>query len=219
MKRRTYFLNYCYRFSAFIIPVVLISLPIRGPFDADHLFQVANAAELISDRYIRIQKEDTISEALEHFFPNHLWRFWGKKGSIAKVIRLNPHLSDVNSIRPGSVVDIGDLAERQVGTNVNSTPLHAPRSNRTIATEPDPKSTPNSHLPSVNTRYGILSLTPEFSFSKIDSIDKTNGSSATYLSNFTPGLKLGWAHHWNDRFQTSLTLGAKSETYTAPPGY
>jgi hypothetical protein len=171
----------------------------------------ARAAVLIKAHYLKIEDEDTISEALDRGFPHHAWRLWGRKGAVARVAALNPQIRDINRLRPGMVIDIGKYAPRP--NTHRRVPASLPQTQPQSAAEAiHPKDISDE-------RYGLLAVSPEFSFSRINSTDKSTGGSASYLSNLNPGLRISWGQHWSNRFQTSLNLRIRSETYQIPPGF
>lgn len=186
----------------------------------------AQAATLVETRFLRIEKEDTLSQALENHFPDRGWRLWGKNGAIAKIAAKNPGIKDVNRLRPGMMIDIGEYAES--GSVIQQ------RSPAAANEEPDSKSPPSTPAavptptpalsikaetsPTADEQYSSVKVAPEFSFSRIDAVDKGNGGSALFISNLTPGFRLSWGQHWSKRLQTSFDLGIRFESFTAPPG-
>ena len=190
----------------------------------------AHAAVLIGSRYLKIEKEDTLSQALDNHFKIRSWRLWGKNGAIARIAAMNPTIQDVNHLRPGMVIDIGDY-----GQELPSNPVAAPLppapaiSTRSPSSAPDqPIETPSSvrpvqtegskEPPATGEVYGNVWVAADSSFSRIDAIDKGTGGTAIFLSNLTPGLRLSWGQHWSGRVQTSLDLGLRFESFNAPSG-
>ncbi|OFZ18354.1 MAG: hypothetical protein A2X94_12440 [Bdellovibrionales bacterium GWB1_55_8] len=185
------------------------------------------AADFIPPHYLKIEAEDTLSQALDRHFPKRTWRIWGRNGALAKIQAMNPSIRDVNRVFPGMVVDIGEFAKNSaIAANVpdrapaallleestqtttppsqereivHSTPAPAPKEVASISFSPD--------------RYGWFSVEPVFSFSALDSTDKSSSGNATFLSTLNSGFVFSWGQHWSNRFQTSLLIGARRESY------
>lgn len=201
--------------------LTLVLSPLGVPFSWQLPWEVlqAHAAVLVKHHYLKIENEDTISQALDRHFPRRTWRLWGKNGAVAKVAALNPQVHDMNRLRPGMLIDIGPYANATMAEDESRAPASFPEIEvaQLETAEAPPASRSVSEV--TNDRYGLLTVSPEFSFAKISSTDKSSGGSATYLSNLIPGLRVSWSQHWSNRVQTSLNLGIRSESYMTPPGY
>jgi hypothetical protein len=182
--------------------------------------------------HLKIEKEDTLSEALDHLFPNRKWRLWGKNGAVRRIAAMNPHIQDVNRLKPGMIFDIGEYANMSE-SNALTTPIAAhekteDKMQRSADCECEHKRAPASQLqtdtapdssPYIDERYGLLSIASEFSYSKISSADRRTGGTATFLSTLTPGLRASWGQHWSKSFQTAFNFGIRNESYIAPASY
>jgi hypothetical protein len=79
------------------------------PDSIDRPFCVWAAEFLNNNKIIKIQQGDTLSQSLDRQFPNRNWRIWGDKGILSKIAKLNPHIEDLNHLKPGQLVAIGDI--------------------------------------------------------------------------------------------------------------
>ena len=108
------------------------------------------------------------------------------------------------------------LVPQRVPADAPRNPEVELRENRMPASEPTPIVAPPEAPGAGFQPYFSLTLTPELYFSRINSTDKSTGGAATYNSNIDPGLSLLWKQKWSARFETSVDLGVRTASYSAP---
>jgi hypothetical protein len=158
-----------------------------------------------------VRSGETLSEIASLKIPG---RIWGKKGSLARLISLNPHLAHPDRIQPGQEIELGELVSEFTPTPnrkiaaVESTPDDTQLKNVYISTGTSSLTPP----PGVSdsgiqfARHSELALRPQAFFTRLDGVDKTNGAAALVFSDQNYGIGLDWRQMWSESLETFVTL-------------
>jgi hypothetical protein len=218
--------------AQFIVVQKISNGPVRNP----------SAVVTHKERKLVVEPHDTLSQALDRQFHERTWRLWGDHGMIAKIAAVNPQVPDINLIYPGQILNLGPLGDGWVvvesekntekksraPANDESAPTPAssitPPPTPTLSPVPTPSpsftpetspvmSAPAANAKPENERFGWISLSPSFSYARIDSTDRSTGAAATFLSEQNPGMDFSWGQRWSSHFDTNLDLGLQEDTY------
>jgi len=137
---------------------------------------------------------DTLSGILKNQgYPS----IYGKKGSLAATLRLNPGMVSSNGdlIHPGEKIALPELKTVE---KMASAP---------VSTDRDPASEPSE----TDETSSDFSVGLGMDFFRIDATDLSSGSKSVILSTLSPSIQLGWVLHWNS--ETSFLAEADFERY------
>jgi hypothetical protein len=133
-----------------------------------------------------------------------------KTGTLRKILALNPQIKNPDFILPGWEIRL-DGGRRLASEEAPLTaPISANASEFPNYSNVPVVASPQSH------QSGEIEILPEFSFFRINAIDKASGAQATLLSNLNVGAQLNWKQNWSDSFQTALSLHTLSTSAAAP---
>jgi LysM repeat protein len=140
-----------------------------------------------------VKKGETLSQIAHE---NHSGRVYGAKGSLEKILALNPHIDKPELIFPGQKIliqeaDVSPRALASVDEEKKVVPSEVPPPLKAEAvSEKNPVSR--------------LSLDAGFGYFRIDSKDKSTGASSTFLSAMNPEARLTWDLDWNEKWTSRV---------------
>ena len=137
---------------------------------------------------------------------------WGKKGSLKKILKLNPNVKDPNRLMPGQTLNLNGLILLPPGP----APLITPTPKPIEVLETPPRETP---LPEVSTFLkprSFFMIAPFYGQANLIDTDLTTIAGATIATQYQAGMHLGLIHTWNDRWSSSATF--KFRTVSFQPG-
>ena len=161
----------------------------------------------------QVRNGDTLSYILYRWVPGNIY---GPNGNLEKTKQLNPGLSSLDVIRPGSkiVLPKGDLGPTQFEIAQGIKPL-----NRTPVSDPEaskksPETSSLLQLAPVSDKKPTQTITAEavFASQSLKASEKDSTSTQTLISNASYGAKLRWTQIWYDNFKVSL--GAELMKYS-----
>ncbi|MBX3022552.1 MAG: LysM peptidoglycan-binding domain-containing protein [Bdellovibrionales bacterium] len=177
-----------------------------------HVVQQGESLSVIAQKYIG-----------SPVYPKHT-------GSLARLLSMNPHISNPALVRAGERVNLGVIEVREPAAEESavgaSTPTAsfaaAPAANSALATTPmaSAAAPPSPLLPVtapatlVATEFKPRSLFRwdlGAEYFRIDSKDKSTGGKAVFLSNLSPQTRLTWDLNWTERWSSRVRVGLQSE--------
>ena len=150
-----------------------------------------------------IKRGDTLSGIAHRNFSG---KVYGKNGSLAKILDLNPQIKNPNLIFVGQSIELENAIPTQQMANVPQVLEQAK--------QPQSKTDEfKDRLPAEEswTEQTYLRLSPVFGYRRMDST--IGSSSATALSNLGYGLNLDWQQRWDDTNTWRTSLGLKAMSY------
>ena len=180
----------------------------------------------------QVRNGDTLSYILYRWVPGNIY---GPNGNLEKTKQLNPGLSSLDVIRPGSkiVLPKGDLGPTQFEIAqgikpLNRTPVSDPEASKKspetsslLQLAPVSDKKPNTDPavaqplpPTVKKKKPTQAITAEavFASQSLKASEKDSTSTQTLISNVSYGAKLKWTQIWYDNFKVSL--GAELMKYS-----
>ena len=148
---------------------------------------------------------ETLSEIAKRYIPG---RIYGSRGSLAKIVALNPAIRDPNLIRVGQRVA---LASETAPVLADTEALNrSPAQNEVAAPEPAPPSAPAVHQGSEFSHFGVSAT---FAQSRIAATDSTTGGKSVLGSSFSPGLSIRWDQYWASGSKSFLAAKLRKESF------
>jgi hypothetical protein len=170
---------------------------------------------------------------------------WGAKGSLAKVLRLNPSIKDPHRLNPGQVIELGDLISSQAradATVQNSTGASVTQALACVPASPSVATSSTANPPPVRAPAEVTSspetalapmnqntakddddgsatswtLTPFLAMTTLSSKDISNGTPASVSSNFYAGASGQFNQVLSDTLQTHLGAKLSYISFEAP---
>lgn len=157
--------------------------------------ETANAGP--AQEYV-VRQGDTLSQIAQRLLPE--LRVYGKHGSVAKLLALNPHLREPDVIAVNERIAF-PATKRLV-------------SSKEAAAESIVKK-PEDSPEQISAGSSVLTLGSYFYYSTTQGRDLSSAADATLVSKLNKGLSLAWAQHWSPRVSTILFGGVAREEYAA----
>lgn len=148
----------------------------------------------------------TLSEIAQQTFSG---RIWGRNGSLAKLIALNPKVKNPNLIFPGQIINLGTPdTTPETNPETNPEPIAA-----ILAEEKtEPVMTPiEDRVVASNEGSPLREIlfTPKVFYSALNSKDKTTGDNAEIPSTLNFGVRLDYLQKWTEQFSAYGFFGVK----------
>lgn len=133
---------------------------------------------------------------------------YGKSGSLAQLLSLNPKIRDLDRIYPGQ--EIVTLTNEPI--EASATPAsEVKNSARAIASDEviaPSAETPVTAAVAIPARPSAIGLGFDFGYLRIDGRDDANGgTTATFLSEVSPALSIMWKQSFSDDWQGRIRFG------------
>ena len=142
-----------------------------------------------------VRSGETLSEIIEALLGEPIY---GPNGNLQRVLRLNPELGfPGDRIRAGQilVLDRGPIAFSE-----KALPLQTPSST------PDPATIPTQES-------AWFTLGPRFSYSSLESTDRSTGGQSILASDLNWGAELRWIQQWSDTWISAIGVELESRKY------
>lgn len=145
-----------------------------------------------------IKKGDNLSQIAYRFIPG---RVYGQRGSVRKLMTINPEVKNPNNIFIGQIIELGSELINQGPKEKRNDVLQISKSiTKTDASKP----------------FGILDFFTSFSSTKINATQKESNTAATVLSNSDFEIGVGYTQHWNNTFQSRLFFEQRKLSLSEP---
>jgi len=152
---------------------------------------------------------ETLSEIAKRYISGSVY---GSRGSLAKIVALNPEIRDPNFIRVGQQVALASEAAPVLAdtSSMKSALTRSPAQNEVAAPEPAPTSAPAVHTGPEFSRFDVSATLAQ---SRIAATDPTTGGKSVLGSSFSPGLALRWDQHWTSGSKSFLAAKLRKESF------
>lgn len=165
-----------------------------------------------------VQKGENLSTIIHDRIPGPVW---GKNGTLQRVLKLNPEISDPNQILEGAVIVVrlpDDLPVASIpGPEKETAPEKDPESaSREIASTPvQPAPAPASAAPEEEPSKDRLSLSLDTRFTSLEATEAATATHAQLNSSHDVGVNAKWTQNWSPKFDTSVEVGMESIDFQA----
>lgn len=160
-----------------------------------------------------VQPGETLSHIAQKKVPHKPYTVFSKGGALEKLVGLNPQVKNPDLLTPGEIITLPGAEQELAFVSPAPSELArepaseievSPKAEPSPKTEPSPPSIPAEVTDDSAGRYGIISLTPGFSFFRINATDPSTGGTAQILSNVNTELSLSWKQVFSPATQTHL---------------
>jgi hypothetical protein len=142
-----------------------------------------------------VKKGDNLSKIAASHNPGPIY---GSKGSLEKILSLNPSIKNKNLIYPGQILKLENPLEK-VNDQDRIPAQEGPLVN------PSPFSAFNS--------FSTLSVLPKIKYQRISGKDESTNASAKLYSSDSIGVDLDWLLHWSEEFTSVIGFRYSSLKY------
>ncbi|MBX3034049.1 MAG: LysM peptidoglycan-binding domain-containing protein [Bdellovibrionaceae bacterium] len=165
---------------------------------------LVSAAEEASHHVV--QSGETLSTIAQKYIGSPVYP--KRTGSLAKLLSLNPHISNPAHVRAGEKLNLGGLDLRVPATATTMVPNSpVPEKTPTFAPVPLlPAPDEGEFMPRSHLRWDI-----GVEYFRIDSKDKSSGDKAVFLSNLSPQTRLSWDLDWSEHWSSRVRVSLQSE--------
>lgn len=159
-----------------------------------------------------VRKGDTLSEIARTFMGKPIY---GKRGSLRKIIALNPQIKNPNFIRPGQIVYIDQQTEVAEVEPVSAPAQTSVNTEDTFEVEPvieliAPREIAAPEVAEFSPR-SRLGVSTGFEYFAINATDKATKDDAKLISTTTPLINTYWELQWSEKYSSRLNIGYAAE--------
>lgn len=179
-------------------------------------FSIGLASSVVAEsvEYV-IRKKDTLSEVL---YAHKLLPIWGKEGSVAQTLKLNPDLKNSrgNFLRPGQTIllpiqkddkTVAASSDRRPGQDQDNEQQVTPVEEKPVSQDSEITSNKSPH------NYGKLKAGVYQFYTALEMQDKLRGETAEFLSRLNHGFYGSWEQQWDENNRTFFTTRSEKHTY------
>ena len=147
-----------------------------------------------------VTKGETISEIAQKFVKG---KVYGKSGGIEKILASNPQVKNANLILAGDTLVIpSDEALPAVAQQTEQDVLVRAPANEFASASQD-----------ISLRRSYFEVTPDFSFTRLDGMEKASGAKAVLLSSLNYGASAAWHQVWSEIYETAARVSTEKISF------
>lgn len=171
---------------------------------------LANSHSAHASAEVVVRRGETLSQILQAL---RLVPLYGKRGSVANAIRLNPGLAESfgDRLEPGNRIRLPGGSAVVISQELQ--PVRKLASEEPAESQADPVAANRKRKASQERAWLIessqISLQGGFEYFRLDATDRQNGAKSVLVSNMSPVANLDWALRWSSRWSSLMRFGVQ----------
>tara|TARA_B110001454_G_scaffold16145_1_gene14510 strand:- start:5082 stop:6104 length:1023 start_codon:yes stop_codon:yes gene_type:complete len=173
------------------------------------LFLSFLALDLWANAFHWVKSGETLSDIARKEYPGSVY---GPKGSLRKIIALNPKVGNPNRIYPNQKIYLSHEHQQRTLSSFteNNTAKENSSAVTTVEAKPSEKDKPQCPLLPVELTRSGIGIKLGTQFFRIDASDSRNGENSTLLSEVSPTMDLYWKLDVTEKWTTRFGLSSVS---------